>query len=182
VKIVRLVLATLLVASAMSVLAAPACSPSQVIAQHIQWLNASKNNVVHVAAVSNQNNRLVSYAEGQLEITGQPFPGAKKVTYLGGTLEQFFSDRRYALATVGAAAVPRHPFSPKLTDTISLTISSEASIGLSLKSWNNAVVALTDVQCAAGVLYGFTNNPTGPRSFYLISMSKGVNAATAQVR
>lgn len=172
----------LLLFCASSLVAAPACSAPQLIAQHIQWLNASTNHSVRVTAVSNQENRLVSYAEGELEITGQPFPGAKKVSYLGGTLDQYFSDRTYAPPSSTGVAVARYPFAPKQTDKISLSITSEASIGLSLKSWGNSVIHLTDVGCAAGVLYGFTDNASGPRSFYLISMSKGVNATSVQIR
>lgn len=162
--------------------APPDCSTTNLIGQHVQWLNASRKNVVRVTTVSNQNNRLVSYAEGELTITGQPFPGTNAPAYLGGTLEQFFSDRKYGMAEGGGVAVARHPFSPKATDKISLSIGSDGTIALSLKSWNNAVIKLSDVRCAAGVLYGFTTNPTGPRSFYVISMTKDVNRAPVQIK
>jgi hypothetical protein len=162
--------------------AAPACSAKDLIAQHLQWLTASPQNVVRVTAVSNQNNRLVSYAEGDVTITGQPFAGTKQVSFLGGTLEQFFSDRRFGMASNGGVAVPTHPFSPNATDKISLSLSTDAAVGLTLKSWNNAVVKLTDVACAAGVLYGFTGNVTGPRSFYVISMSKEVRGAPVRIK
>jgi hypothetical protein len=178
----RIAIAMLLSIVTTAASAAPVCSASQLIAQHVQWLVASKQNVVRVTAVSNQNNRLVSYAEGDLTITGQPFPGTKQVTYLGGTLEQFFSDRRFGMASNGGVAVPKYPFSPNATDRISLSLSSEAAVGLTLKSWNNSVVKLTDVGCAAGVLYGFTDNASGPRSFYVISMSKDVKRAPVQIK
>ena len=164
-------------------LAAPQdCSAPQLIAEHVKWLNASKDHVVRVTAVSNQGNRLVSYAEGELSITAQPFPGSGSTTYMGGTLEQYFNDRRYAMPAPGGVAVPRYPFAPKMTDRISLSIGSEATIGLSLKSWNNTVIKLTHVGCAGRVLYGFTNNSEGPRSFYLISMSKDTAAGAKQIR
>jgi hypothetical protein len=173
-KTITITVTLAILAFATPALAAPDCSTTQLISQHVQWLNAAKQNVVRVTAVSNQNNRLASYAEGELAITGQPFPGAKAVTYLGGTLEQFFSDRRYGLPSKGGVEVPQYPFSPKSTDKVSLSVTSEGSVSLSLKSWNNAVLKLTDVRCAAGVLYGFTDNASGPKSFYLISMARDV--------
>ena len=178
----RIAIALVLFVVSTTVSAAPVCSANQLIAQHVQWLNASKQNIVRVTAVSNQNNRLVSYAEGDLTITGQPIPGAKSVTYLGGTLEQFFSDRRFGLPSNGGVAVPKYPFSPNATDKISLNVSSEGAVGLTLKSWNNAVIKLADVGCAAGVLYGFTDNASGPRSFYVISMSREVKRAPVQIK
>ena len=176
-----LLLAVLLCGVAVTA-APPDCSATQLIDQHVQWLGAGGRNVVRVTAVSNQNNRLVSYSEGELIITGRSFPGTNAPTYLGGTLEQFFSDRKYGIAENGGIAVPRHPFSPKLTDKISLSISSDAAIALTLKSWNNATLKLTDVRCAAGVLYGFTNNATGPRSLYVISLSKDVRPAAVTLK
>ena len=179
----RILLLALTLLSNASVLAAPPdCSATQLIAQHVQWLGAAKKNLVRVTAVSNQNNRLVTYAEGDLTITGQALPGTNAPTYLGGTLEQFFNDRKFGLAEGGGIAVPRYPFSPKATDKISLSIATDASIGLSLKSWNNTVIKLTDVRCAAGVLYGFTDNASGPRSFYVISLSKVVKATPVNIK
>jgi hypothetical protein len=167
---------SLLLAATVSA-APPDCSATQLISQHVQWLGSAPSHVVRVTAVSNQNNRLASYAEGALTITGRAFPGTNAPTYLGGTLEQFFSDRKYGLAEGGGIAIPNHPFSPKMTDKISLSISSDAAIALTLKSWNNATIKLTDVRCAAGVLYGFTDNPSGPKSFYVISLSKDTSSA-----
>ena len=161
--------------------APPDCSAKQLISQHVQWLSNQKH-MVRVTAVSNQNNRLVSYAEGVLTITGAGFPGTNAPSYLGGTLEQFFSDRKYGFAEGGGIAVPQHPFSPKMTDKVSLSISSDADIALTLKSWNNSTVKLTDVRCAAGVLYGFTDNPTGPKSFYVISLARDVKSSPAMVK
>lgn len=170
------VLAVLTLTAATALAAPPACSPKQVIAQHVQWLNGSKNNVVRVTAVSNQNNRVVSYAEGDLTMTGTPFPGTNAPSYLGGTLNQFFNDRKFDLPRSGGVSIARYPFSPTSTDKISMNITSDGAIALALKSWNNSVLNLTDVQCAAGVLYGFTDNSSGPRSFYLISLGKGSSA------
>ena len=39
------------------------CSPKKVISDHVAWLSAAPRNRVRVTAVSNQQNRLVSYAE-----------------------------------------------------------------------------------------------------------------------
>jgi hypothetical protein len=175
-----MILATSLFIAASAAAAPTDCSPTQLIREHVHWLAAAKNNVVRVAAVSNQNNRLVSFAEGDLTITGQAFPGTNAPTYLGGTLEQFFSDRKYTLGEGGGVAVSRFPFSPKATDKISLSIASTGSISLALKSWNNTVIKLTDVRCSAGLLYGFTD--TEPRSLYVISMSKTTTATPVLVK
>jgi hypothetical protein len=153
-------------------LPARSCSAAGVIADHVKWLAQGSGHVVRATAVSNQRNRLASYAEGELTITGQPFPGSGAPTFLGGVLKQYFSDRRFDLPASGAASVPRYPFSPTATDSTSLNLDTNGSITLTLKSWGNTSVRLTDVSCAAGVLHGVTDNTTGIRSFYAISFSK----------
>jgi hypothetical protein len=174
----RLIATALISLIAGTALAAPECSAPQLVAQHAQWLGASTQNVVRVTAVSNQNNRLASYAEGELSVTGRPIPGAKAVTYLGGTLEQFFSDRRYGLPQKGGVEIAQYPFSPRATDRISLSMTSEGKVSLTLTSWNNAVVPLTDVRCVAGVLYGLAAN----QSLYVISMAREVRRAPVKVK
>jgi hypothetical protein len=147
------------------------CSATNLIADHINWLKRGRNKQVLVTAVSNQQNRLVSYAAGYLKLSAEPFPGEPQQDALGGTLKQYFSDRKFALPPKDPSiAVNQHPFSPTMTEQLGLSLSSAGSIMLTLRSWGNTNINLTGVRCAGGVLYGLTDTTTP--SFYVISLTK----------
>lgn len=147
------------------------CWAIGLIADHISWLKRGRNKQVRVTAVSNQQNRLVSYAAGYLKLSAEPFPGEPQQDVLSGTLKQYFSDRKFALPPKDPSIpINQHPFSPTMTDQLGLSISSSGSIMLTLRSWGNTNINLTGVNCAGGVLYGLTNTPMP--SFYVISLSK----------
>jgi hypothetical protein len=156
------------------------CSITGVLAQYADWVNLTPTggtNVVRVSLTSNQNNRLVSYAEGILEKTSGPFPNgpnnpnAPQGVGLGGTLKQYFSDRKYTFpAGHGSLSLDPHPFSPQHTDQLYLGLyTSTGRITLRLVSWGDTDLILTGVECAGGVLYGFTN--TNPSTMFVISLS-----------
>lgn len=166
------------IAGAAAAAPSPACV-ANLLAEYVSWLkqpSPNGTNVVRVTAVSNQKNRLVSYADGTLAITSAPFPAgpgqpAPTGPYtLSGTLTQYFSDRKYGLPTSGIT-IPTYPFSPQKTDQLGLSISTGGQVVLTLKSYGNKNIDLVGVDCAGGVLYGLTN--TAPnQSFYVISLSK----------
>ena len=160
------------------------CSVASLIMEHVNWLKQKTQggtNVVRVTAASNQKNRVVTYAEGELKITGSPFPsgaGQPPPTgpyTLGGTLIQYFSDRKFTLPAKTGLSLDQYPFSPQKTDQLGISISTTGNITLTLKSWGNTNLNLTGVDCASGVLYGLTNtNPS--QSLYVISLSKDFQA------
>ena len=152
------------------------CSAAALVAEHANWLGQGRQNVVRATAVSNQRNRLASYAEGVLAVTGTPFPkgpggAGGGPTVLGGTLKQYFSDRTHSAPPAGGGVtVDRHPFSPSKTDALWLSLTTAGSVTLTLKSWGGTSIKLSGVDCAGGVLYGLTE--TSVPSFYVISLSK----------
>lgn len=160
------------------------CSASALVTEHANWLGQGKQNVVRVTAVSNQRNRLASYAEGTLAVTGSPFPkgpggAGGGPTILGGTLKQYFSDRAHSTATKGGVYADSHPFSPSKTDSLGLSLTTAGAVTLTLKSWGGTNLKLSGVDCAGGVLYGMTE--TSVPSFYVISPSKE-KAANAVIK
>ena len=158
------------------------CSAKTVIADHAKWLASSKNgkkHVVRATTVSNQRNRLASYAEGELRISGVPFPGTNAPTSMHGTLRQYFSDRTHSgAAPKSGVAVDQHPFSPAQTDQLELMLSSDGSISVGLKSWGSKVIKLTDISCRDGVVTAVTDTAE-PRSVYVISFAKRTRATPA---
>ena len=156
---------------------APGCVEG-LVSEHVNWLRqqAPKGTpIVRVSAVSNQRNGLVSYSQGTLTIASSPFPSGpgqppSNSYTLGGTLAQYFSDRKFGLPG-GGITIPTHPFSPQKTDQLGLSISTAGKVVLTLKSWGNKNINLTGVDCASGVLYGLTDTGNN-QSFYVISLRK----------
>jgi hypothetical protein len=160
------------------------CSVSSVVTDNVNWLRQTPKggtNIVRVSAVSDQPNRVASYAEGQVAIVASPFPPAAGKPFptkgysLGGTLTQYFSDRKFGLNSGPGLSLAQYPFAPQKTDQLGIMIADTGAITLTLISWSGTNINLTGVSCAGGVLYGLTNtNPT--QSFYVISLTREFQA------
>jgi len=127
--------------------------------------------------VSNQDNGIVSYSEGLLNLrppVTDAHTGAIIAHGYFGTdtqeFSQYFSDRRFT------AAGHSRPFSPTATDLLHLSVSAQdGGVGMRLDSWGRTNTWLTNVICDQGVMYGW-QNVAGPgttnKPLFILSLVK----------
>ncbi|WP_420130038.1 hypothetical protein [Longimicrobium sp.] len=116
----------------------------------------------------------VAYAEGRLNLVrlvtpvgATPNPGLPFV--LSGTLTQLFSDR---LTTVRTTIV--QPFAATHADRVQMTISAQGQITLTLLSWGNTSVPLTEITCAGQMIRAVGPGAgAGAQAHILITLRQG---------
>lgn len=158
------------------------CSVDSVVTNNVNWLKqplkSGGTNIVNVTAVSNQANRLASYAVGELKITAAPFPSGAGKPFptgpytLGGNLTQYFSDRTYGLPNAGMGlSLTQYPFAAQKTDQLGLEMTNTSgTVTFTLNSWGGTKINLNDIRCVQGVLLGYTYGDI--ESIYVISLTR----------
>jgi hypothetical protein len=141
-----------------------------------------------VTLISNRaDGGYVSYAEGSYGETGLlAYYGARQIgaytypSYVQGSLNQYFSDRRYQPANMNPQFAWA-PFNPGSVDSLGVRIFLEdgpafgikqGEVVLTLNSWGGGSTTFQS-QCNEGMLYGSVPwQPTNAWTMFVISMNK----------
>jgi hypothetical protein len=119
------------------------------------WAGQGPGYAIRFALASNRAGQLVSYTTGVLTVSG----GLLTNLPAGGS-PQYFSDRFTTLPTGGFGT--SQPFSALATDRLGVALNPvSGSTTLTLLSWGGGQVHIPSVQCANGVMYGFSVDGDG---------------------